>query len=525
VLASCPAGVPLKVFASSDKAASTPADSGADVPVSLPTGGFSIGRFSPGGFCPGPGEPDGGLLIEAQLDDPVPSTPAELPHAVTGTLTGTSDPLFAVPPVLLFGAVLMVQPALAPPSTLPPLPHTVTGAETGALTVESPSPLAGAVSAAGTVQPAWALPTALPQTVTGAFAGAEAEGPAVLPEPVLPEPVLPDPVLPDPVPPDVPVVPEPAVPQFALPSPAAPTELPQTVTGAFAGAEAEGPAVLPEAVLPEAVLPVPVLPDPVPPDPVLPDVPVLPDPAAPQLALPSPTTPTELPQTLTGAVTGADTAAGVELVELPLLAAPEPASPDPTAPEPVPAIPVASEPTRSEAVIGVLALVGSTVTEPVAVGAVCVSSTETAFPPTLIGTSADTAATCSMGVGGAAGVSAEAIPDPRTQMPPMKMPVYRHRFVHVFMTAFPNSTNGGQSPGRNCRIRSCGRCQSGEVEGELAHSCGGRGSGDVGLSVAPSCFEGSSSGRRTDKEGPSCWLAVELPVRGSSSPPRGRAGG
>jgi hypothetical protein len=158
---------------------------------------------------------------------------------------------------------------------------------------------------------------------------------------------------------------------------------------------------------------------------------------------------------LIGAVTGADTAAGVEPVELPLPVASEPDVP--AADEPVPAVPVALEPMLSEAVIGALALARATVTEPVtapvAVGAACESSTETLFPATLIGTSAAAAATCSMGVDGA-GVSAEAIPDPRTQVPPMKMPAYRPRFVQVFMTAFPNSTDDGQSPGLHCGIRS-----------------------------------------------------------------------
>jgi hypothetical protein len=119
--------------------------------VLLPAGGFSIGRFPPGAFWPGPCGLTGGLLTEAQLEDPVPSTLPPLPHTVTGTLTGTSDPLLVVPPVPLFGAVPILQPALALPSTLPPLPQTVTGAATGAFTVESP-PLGDA--AAGTVQPA-----------------------------------------------------------------------------------------------------------------------------------------------------------------------------------------------------------------------------------------------------------------------------------------------------------------------------------------------------------------------------------
>jgi hypothetical protein len=177
------------------------------------------------------------------------------------------------------------QEPLARPSSPTELPHAVTGAEAGTWVVEPG--LAAFGVARLTVQPPEPFPTALPQTVTGAVTGTAA-------------PVVP---LPDPVPAPVPVLGElpagGAVLHDPDPLPSTPAPFPQTITGAVTGAcrdgppvddPAEGPAVEPPAAL--AVLGFGGFGE-------------LPERVEPAELRPS--TPTELPDTVTGAVTGACT--------------------------------------------------------------------------------------------------------------------------------------------------------------------------------------------------------------------------
>ncbi|MDQ1717845.1 MAG: hypothetical protein QOE71_3874 [Pseudonocardiales bacterium] len=164
-----------------------------------------------------------------------PSSPTELPHAVTGAEAGT----WAVEPGLAaFGVTLL---ALQAPEPLPmALPQTVTGALTGAAAVVPlpdpvPVPLLGELPAGGAVlhdaDPPPSTPAPFPQTITGVVTGAcrdglpeddPAEGPAVEPPAALPAPGFGE-------------LGELGVEPAEL-RPSTPTALPDTVTGAVTGA-------------------------------------------------------------------------------------------------------------------------------------------------------------------------------------------------------------------------------------------------------------------------------------------------
>jgi hypothetical protein len=192
--------------------------------------------------------------VAGQADDPSPRTPAEMPHTVTGALTGAtaltpppnsppSRPVSEPPPVPL---VLLAVPAAElaavgqPDDPLPrtpaEMPHTVTGALTGALAVRPPDGVVAPPDVAdepdevvpdgGVLLPA-GCPTCseMPLTLIGALIGALAD---VSPEPAV-EVELSGVVAgqPDEDPPRIPML------------------IPQTVTGALTGACTESAEAMP----------------------------------------------------------------------------------------------------------------------------------------------------------------------------------------------------------------------------------------------------------------------------------------
>ncbi len=207
------------------------------------------------------------------------------------------------------------QPELAKASIASEMPHTFVGALTGAFTVlpdpieitpplplplppDPGDPAVVVLLAAPPLQPALAKPrsaSAMPQVFTGTLTGAFT---------VLPDSSDRTPALPLPFPPPEPdplmvvsLADPPLQPEFEKPSSA--TETPQMFTGALTGAFT----VLPEPIAALPALPFPPLP---PPDPEpLTVVLELAPPAQPAFAPPSRAT--AMPQTFTGALTGAFT--------------------------------------------------------------------------------------------------------------------------------------------------------------------------------------------------------------------------
>jgi hypothetical protein len=279
------------------------------------------------------------VVLAGQLDDESDPTPTVMPQAVTGAVTGAFAvlpdpsvvPLPLVEPLSPVPDVLLAVPAAAgqfddASAAIPTVvPQTSTGALTGALASvpEAPEPVVLA-EVSEPVPPLLVVPvplpfcstaTVLPPTVTGAATGALA---VVTPLSPVPAPLI--------------AVPADAAGQFDDESDPTPTVLPQTSTGAVIGASAEV-AEPPLSPVPAPLIAVPA--DEIP---------------AGQFDDASDPTATVVPQTITGAVTGA--LASVPVVPDPVVLA-EVVDPvlvpddDPAPVLPLPAVPLTGWPTAT----------------------------------------------------------------------------------------------------------------------------------------------------------------------------------